>query len=160
MQHEFGAPMIRPVQSLCKRLAAGLALAAMFGFMLDGALGSNHHLSAAPGHHHEHPHDHGGHAHVHGETDSLSHHQVGHGIVPHGADVAAADQDAALPTPAPDADALCYLHACAAAIVLPCMNAQKLPFILAAAVSAVQPGPAKGVEPAGPRKPPRTSAPT
>ena len=142
--------MIRVAQSMCRRVATALAVVAALALAANGALGSNHHMSAAAGHHHDHDesHIHGMHAHGHSHADH-QHDNIG---------VAAFDQDGALPSPV-DADADSYLNACFAAVVLPCPSAQALPILFFGTVTAAQPRPAKGIEPDGPRKPPRTMAP-
>jgi hypothetical protein len=144
---DVGAPVIRYAQLLCRRFATALAVVAALALAVNGALGSNHHMSAAAGHHdHGESHSHGGHAHGHSHAADHDHGDV---------DMAALDQDGALPS-SPDADADGYLNACFAAVVLPCPSAQALPILFCGTVIAAHPRQAKGVEPDGPRKPPRT----
>jgi hypothetical protein len=110
-------------------------------------------MSAAAGHHHGHgeSHSHGTHSHgTHGHSHSDHPH--------HDIDVAALDQDEALPFSF-DADADSYLNACSAAVVLPYPSAQALPALFFGTLTAAQPQQAQGIEPGGPRKPPRTIAP-
>lgn len=154
--------MIRLIHSRGRRFATALAVMAVLAFALDGALGANHHLSAAaPGH--THPHGHGAHGHhahshhAHGHDVDLSDHQPGHGDVSHDIDMPAADYDGALAS-APDADENCWLNACFAAVVLPCPSAQALPVLFCGIVTAVHPRQGDGIEPDGLRKPPRTRA--
>jgi hypothetical protein len=143
--------VIRCAQLLCRRLATALAVVAALALAANGALGSNHHMSAAAGHHHGHgeSHSHGTHGHSHSHAD----HQ--HDNI----DVAASDQDEALPSSF-DADADSYLNACSAAVVLPYPSAQALPALFFGTVTAAQPRQVQGIDPGGPRKPPRTIAPT
>jgi hypothetical protein len=148
-QRYSGARVIRFAHLMCRRVATALAVVAALALAANGALGSNHHMSAAAGHHHDHgeSHSHGAHGHSHADH---SHHNV---------DMAAVDLDEAVPS-SPDVDADCYLNACFAAVVLPCPSAHVLPVLFFGTLASAQPGQAKGVEPGGPRKPPRTSAPT
>jgi hypothetical protein len=147
--------VIRFAQSLCRRLATVLAVVAALAFAANGALGSNHHMSAAAGHDHGEAHSHGayGHHHSHAAAD---HHHAHHGVS-HGVDTAAVDFDGALGF-SPDADANEYLSACSAAVVLPCPSTQALPFLFSGTLTAAQPRRDKGVIPDGPRKPPRPVA--
>jgi uncharacterized membrane protein len=149
-QRYSGVRVIRSALSMCRRVATALAVLAALALAANGALGSNHHMSAAAGHHHDHGDSHG-HSHTHGHSHAgHSHHDV---------DVAALDQDGALPSSS-DADADSYLNACFAAVVLPAPTPQALPVVFCGTVTAAHPRQAKGIEPGGPRKPPRTSAPT
>jgi hypothetical protein len=140
--------VIRYAQLLCRRFATALAVVAALGFAVNGALGSNHHMSAAAGHHdHGESHSHGGHGHSHAADHD-------HGNV----EIAASDQDGAISyssdANADDADG--YLNACFAAVVLPCPSTQALPILFCGTVIVAHPRQAKGIEPDGPRKPPRT----
>jgi hypothetical protein len=143
--------VIRSVRPHFRRFATCLAVAAALAFVLDGALGANHHLSAAaPGHHHAEPNSHGSHGHgPHAHSHSVD--------VAHDVDMPAADHDGALAS-APDADANSWLNACYAAVVLPCPNTQALPYLFGEAVTAVHSRHDKGVIPDGLRKPPRPLA--
>jgi hypothetical protein len=142
MQRYSGARVIRFAQLMCRRVAAALAVVAALALAVNGALGSNHHMSAAAGHDHGEAHSHGAHSHSHAD-----HH---HG----GVDMAALDQDGALPS-SPDADANCYLNACFAAVLLPCPGTQALPILFCGTVTAPHARHGTGVIPDGPRKPPR-----
>ena len=146
--------MIRVADLMCRRVATTFAVVAALALAVNGALGSNHHMSAAAGHHHDHgeSHSHGGHAHGHSHGGLASDHH--HGDV----DMVALDLDGALPPPS-DADAD-YLNACFAAVVLPSPSAHALPVLFFGTLASAQPQPAKGIELGGPRKPPRTRAPT
>jgi hypothetical protein len=152
MQRYPGARVIRFAQLLCRRFATCLAVVAALAFALNGALGSNHHMSAAAGHHHHgESHSYGAHAHGHSHGGlTFGHH---HGDV----DMAALDQDGALPS-SPDADADGYLNACFAAVVLPCPSAHALPILFCGTVTAAHPRQVEGVVPDGLRKPPRPLA--
>jgi hypothetical protein len=153
MQRESGAQVIRFVHLLARHFATCLAVVAVLAFVLDGALGSNHHLSAAAaGHHHAEPHSHGSHAHRHGVD--LSDRQLVHSNVSH---VPAADHEGALASSL-DADANSWLNACYAAVVLPCPSTHALPILFCGTVTAAHPRQGKGVVPDGLRKPPRPLA--
>lgn len=156
-QCEFGALVIRSVHSRLRRFATALAVVAALALVLNGALGSNHHLSAAAGHHHGEPHSHGADAHVHSHAAPIADHQLANDDVSHGVDVAAVDFDGALAF-SPDADANDYLNACSAAVVLPCPSTHALPFLFFGTLIAAHPRRDKGVIPDGLRRPPRRLA--
>jgi hypothetical protein len=149
--------VFRSVRLQLRRLATALAVVATFALLLDGALGANHHLSAAaPGHHHAESHNHG--SHNHGAHSHGSHgHDVDLSGVNSNLDVTAADEDGA-PASAIDADANCWLNACYAAVVLPCPSLHALPVVFCGTVTAAHPRQTKGVVPDGLRKPPRPLA--
>lgn len=156
-QREFSARMIRPIHARLRRFATALAVMAALALVLNGALGSNHHLSAAAGHDHAEAHSHGTHAHSHSHAASIADHQSAHVDVLHDVDVAAADIDGALAF-SPDADACDYLNACSAAVVLPCPSTHALPFLLFGTLNAAPPRYHQGVIPDGLRRPPRPLA--
>jgi hypothetical protein len=141
--------VIRFAHLLCRRVATALAVVAALALAVNGSLGSNHHMSAAAGHDHGESHSHGANGHSHG-AHGHSHADHSH----HNVDVAALDQDGAVPS-SPDADASCYLNACFAAVVLPCPSTQALAIPFCGTISTAHDRHGKGVVPDGPRKPPR-----
>ena len=147
MQRYSGARVIRFAQLMCRRFATCLAVVAALALAANGALGSNHHMSAARRAimtmasrtvtvRHAHGHSHAGHH--HGDVD-----------------MAALDQDGALPSSARRRRELlleCVLRGGRAAL----LSAQALPFLFSRTVTAATPATAKGSCPkacAGPQDP-------
>lgn len=147
-QRESGARLIRSVQALLRRVATALAVMATLAFVLDGARAVDHHGagSANGGHHHVHVHS-------HGDAASAHHHVHGHHVH---ADVAGLDQGSS-PVSTTDGANCCCGVSCAA-VLLPCLNAQAVPFVLLQAMATIYRHPGDGIEPDGLRRPPRPLA--
>jgi hypothetical protein len=140
--------VIRFAHLMCRRVATALAVVAALAFVVDGALGANHHVLAAA--HGDHYH---AHAHSHGPAAASDHQFVGDVA----ADAAvAADHHGSSPTSAPDADANCTCAcACSAALVLPHLTAQAAPFLLIQNMAFAHRRYGDGIVPEGLRRPPR-----
>jgi hypothetical protein len=129
-----------------------LAIVAALAFVVDGAFGAYHHRAAASaGASHDHAH-----VHSHGPVGSSHHHHAGGHFLDASHDIAAQADFA--PTSGVDVDACSCLCASCAAVVLPWLNV---------AASLMQSTPSRvvvhrrhsdGVEPDGPRKPPKPIA--
>ena len=128
---------------MCRRLATTLAVVAAFAFVLDGALGGEHHLPTAMGgsHYHAHAQAH----HSHGSTVAADHQIV---------DVAAHSHGSS-PQSGGDISGNCCSCACCAAVVLPCLIAEAAPFVLIRSMTLARDRQADGVVPEGLRRPPR-----
>jgi hypothetical protein len=132
-------------------LATCLAVVAAFAFVLDGALGADHHPpTPASGciHYHSYAYSHA--------PAAAADHQVIDGDAAGVVDLAAAHQDSA-PESGPDAGANCCC-ACSAAIVLPSLTAQAVPFVLLRSMATANRRHDDGIVTEGLRRPPRPLA--
>jgi hypothetical protein len=137
-----------------RRLATALAVVAAFAFVLDGALGGEHHLPTAMGGSHYHAQTHHAQAyHSHGSTVAADH-QVVDGAAVDGVNVAA-HYHGSSPQSGADISGNCCSCACCAAVVLPCLSAQASPFVLIRSMALAHDRQGHGVVPEGLRRPPR-----
>lgn len=142
--------VFRSVRLQLRRLATALAVVATFAFVLDGALGGDHHLpTASGGHHHAHVHSHAFDSHA--PADASDHQHITGDVA---VDLAAGQQDSA-PQSGFDGNASCCFCCCSAAVVLPSLTMQAVPFVLMRTSLAANARESSGVEPDGLRRPPR-----
>jgi len=134
---------------MAKRFATCLAVVAALAFVADGALGADHHLPAAGGSGHYHTH---AHVHSHGPADAS-----GHQLVNGDVDLAATHGGSA-PVSGSDADACCCFCACSAAVLLPSLTVQAVPFVLLRTMATTYRRSDDGFVPDGLRRPPRPIA--
>jgi hypothetical protein len=149
---------------LFRRLATGWALAAALSFVLNGALATDHHLAEPDGGYH------GAHVHFHlpaqvaakvsGHRHSSFDHQHVAGDGESTADLAAAHHLDSAPAPYSGADSSSNSHfaSCYVGVLLPCPYLQAEPIPLQVNLVGPPADLASGIEPEGPRKPPRPSA--
>ena len=133
---------------MCRRLATTLAVVAAFAFVLDGALGGEHHLPTAMGGSHYHAHAH----HSHGATVAADHQLVDSAAVD-GVDIAAHHHGSS-PQSGADTGSNCCSCVCAA-VVLPCLSGEATPFVLIRNMAFASHRDVDGIVPEGLHRPPR-----
>jgi hypothetical protein len=162
MQRESAARVRRFLRLLSRRVAACLSLAATLAFVVDGALAFDRHFGGPDVdgiYHGVHVHFH---LPVHGQDDAHHFHHH-HGSSDHHsggdvADVDLADNGQGLPGPHSDNGSSCGFAGSYVGVMLLCPGGQAALPALQAELSGLPRTGGEGLEPAGPRRPPRPGA--